>query len=170
MAGFPEDWEPLVFELTLSGEVDAQDTFAVEHQCQDSGTMPECAFIEPQTVFCSGDEGQQEDWGSPPCAARTYRLELKREAGVTINYALLRWSGSFAGEPIRMLRDSVTVPEGGITLRLGYDYSLGSNTPSWPALPDTAAGPATPTVPAGIALLVTALAVALPRRKVAGRT
>ena len=108
MAGDSEDWEPLVFELTLSGQVDAEDTFAVAHQCRDAETMPTCTFIDPATVICSGDEEQQADWGSPPCEARSYRLELKREAGTTVDYALLRWAESLPAEPARMLADAVS--------------------------------------------------------------
>jgi hypothetical protein len=130
--GEREGWEPLVFELTLSGPVDPNDTFGIEHACR---TTDLCAFVERLTIVCSGDKRQQEDWGSLPCAARTYRLELEREAGVTVDYALARWAGSLAGQPSHMLAGSVTVPDGGITLRLGYDYSLPSMPPM---LPDTA--------------------------------
>lgn len=151
-----DDWEPLVFELTLTRTVDPGDTFAVTHACRDWETNPECAFVHRLTILCSGDEGHQQNWGSPPCEAGTYRLELKREAGVTVDYGLARWVGSLAAEPTYMLRGSVTVPEGGITLRLGYDYSLGSQPPP-PALPNTAARRSDPLLPLGLMVLTLSL-------------
>ncbi len=138
-AGYPEDWEPLVFELTLTGDVDSEDTFAVSHACADGAEQPECIFIEPWSYFCSGNEDFRADYGYPECVAGTFRIELERAAGVTVEYELLRWPDWPEESTLeRHLADSLTVPEGGITINLGYDYAPA--TP--PALPDTAMAPA----------------------------
>jgi hypothetical protein len=127
--------EPVVLELTLSGKVDTGDTFGIYRQCTDSLV---CRFIHDQDVVCSGDEFQQELYSLQECAARTYRLSRALPAGAVLEYGIVRWTGTLEGDLAQyMLRDSVTIPEGGITLRLGYDYALGS--PARPqTLPDTA--------------------------------
>ena len=160
IAGYPEGWERVGFELTLSGEIDPDDTFAVEHSC---GSTNECVFIHVLTVLCSGDDAQPKPFGSPPCEARTYRLELKRAAGVTVEYGLARWAGAPIGEPTHLLPGSVTVPGGGITIRLGYDYSLGASPGGGvpPVLPDTAASRPADVLPLATALLVLSLALVI---------
>jgi hypothetical protein len=131
-AGVPDDVEPLVFELTLSGDVNPEDSFAVEHECEGPDT---CQFIEDVSVFCSGDEQQRQDWGYPECAPGTYRLELGHRDGVTIHYALVRFPDG-AADFDRHLAGSVEIAEGAgvTTIHLGWDYALTGA----PTLPDTA--------------------------------
>jgi hypothetical protein len=129
-AGFPEDWEPLVFELTLAGDIDLDDTFGVAHACDDT---PECAFVEDRSIFCSGNRELRDTWGYRVCRVGTFTIELAGQSGVTVDYALVRFVDSAFGEPIDLLPGAVTIPVGGITIHLGYDYSKTA-----PALPDTA--------------------------------
>lgn len=136
-----EEGETVVWELTLSGDVDADDSFGIFHQCE---TRNECVFIHDADPVCTSHEQLNRDYGWEPCEARTYRVTSERAVGDTIDYAIAFWDEEFHGLPEYLLRDSVTVPDGGITLRLEYDYSLGSapaapTTPS--SLPDTAAPP-----------------------------
>jgi len=133
--GYPEHWDPLVFELTLSGNVDPEDSFGILHVCSDSLERPDCAFVEPGNTFCSGDEQLRRDWGFPVCGPGTFTINYRREPGVTVEYELLRLKSNSDAE--RHLAGSITVPEGGATIHLGYDYSLRPATPS-AALPDTA--------------------------------
>jgi hypothetical protein len=72
LAGDREDWEPLIFELTLAGDVDPDDTFAIVHLCLDGDAQPECIFIHGSTPVCTGEEWGP-DWGLEPCVARTYQ-------------------------------------------------------------------------------------------------
>ena len=58
----PQGDEPLVFELTLSGDVNPEHTFGVAHECDDTDV---CQFIEDLSIFCTGDEQQREDWATP---------------------------------------------------------------------------------------------------------
>jgi hypothetical protein len=124
---------------------------------------PACAFIDSYGIFCIA-ESLATGGGEPACEAGTFTLDYEREAGVTVEYSLVRWtSPPIAGtDPERHLSDSVTVPEGGITISLGYDYSLSADTP---ALPDTAGRTATPIVPLGIALVATALVLGTASRR-----
>jgi hypothetical protein len=133
--GYPNHTAPLVFELTLSGAVDPEDSFGITHVCTDSLERPDCAFVEGGNTFCSGDEQLRQDWGYPECGAGTYTISYLREPGVTVEYELLRTAPG--SETQGSLAGSVVVPEVGITIHLGYDYSL--RPPSPPAvLPDTA--------------------------------
>ncbi|HEX2281697.1 MAG TPA: hypothetical protein VHG52_08040 [Thermomicrobiales bacterium] len=153
-----EEGEQVILELTLSGTVDTGDTFGIYRQCVDS---PVCGFIHDLDIVCSGNEFGQELYSYPECAARTYRLSYSVPVGEVLEYGIVRWTGTLHGkEAQHLLRDSVRVPEGGITLRLGYDYSLGAQpaaptTP--PALPDTAA----PSFGGGVAIGVLLVAMSL---------
>ena len=146
-----EEGEPVVFELTLSGDVNPEDAFGLFHQCQ---TRDECVFIHAGTPVCSNDEQTNADYGLETCEARTYRVTFERAVGDTIEYGITFWDEGYGFDrvPAYLLRDSVTVPEGGITLRLGYDYALGS--PARPqTLPDTAVPRDDEVVPIGLVLI-----------------
>ena len=81
-----------------------------------------------------GDEEFRQRWGYPECAVRSYRLEFApRPAGVTIHYALIRETAAVGSGSESYLADAVVIPEGGVTIHLGWDSSL-----TGPALPDTA--------------------------------
>jgi hypothetical protein len=112
-----------------------------------------CRFIHDLDVVCSGDGFQQELYSLQECAARTYRLSYALPAGAALEYGIVRWTGTLESDLAQyMLRDSVTVPEGGITLRLVYDYALGS--PLRPqTLPDTAVPREDEVIPIGIVLI-----------------
>jgi hypothetical protein len=124
--------DPLVFELTLSGNVDPGDSFGVAHECEGPDI---CQFIEDLSVFCSGDEQLRQDWGYPECTPGVYRLELGHRDGVTIHYALLRTPDG-ADDWQRHVAGSVVIAEGAgvTTIHLGWDYALSRS----PSLPDTA--------------------------------
>lgn len=147
VAAGEEEREPVIWELTISGDVDTDDSFGIFHQCD---TTPECAFIHDSDVVCSADDEINELYGWGRCESRTYRLTYDRPAGSTIDYAIAFWDEQFTGMPEYLLRDSVAVPEGGITLRLEYDYS-GDARPApptnAPALPDTAVSHSPPVGP-----------------------
>jgi hypothetical protein len=162
-----EDQEPLVFQLTLSGNVHPDDSFGLERLCVEKD--PACAFIDSHGIFCVAEPLATAE--HPACETGTFTLDYEREAGVTVEYSLVRWtSPPIAGADLeRHLSDSVTVPDGGITVSLGYDYSLSADTP---ALPDTASRTAVPIVPLGIALVATALVLGRPepaRKRSGGR-
>ena len=144
-----EEREPVVWELTLSGDVDTDDSFGIFHQCD---TTPDCAFIHDYDIVCSADDELNELYGWERCQSRTYRMTYDKPAGSTIDYAIAFWDEELSGMPQNLLRDSVTVPDGGITLRLEYDYSRGSAPAvaptSPPALPDTAVAPGPSVLPA----------------------
>lgn len=171
VAAGPQGDEPVNFELTLSGDVDRDDTFGLFHQCE---TRNECVFIHDVDPVCSSNEELNAAYGWYPCAARTYRVTYERVAGDSIDYAIAFWDEEFHGPPEYLLRDSITVPEGGITLRLEYDYSRGLApvTPTAaPALPDTAAPAPGDVVPVGFVLVaVSLLALRSPIGRSLGRT
>lgn len=154
-----EEGEPVVLELTLSGDVDPEDAFSLFHQCE---TRNECVFVHDHTPVCSNDEQTNADYALERCEARTYQVTHERAGGDTIEYAIAFWNGGYEVDrmPAYLLRDSITVPEGGITLRLGYDYSreaqpAAPTTP--PALPDTAAPPARDSAVIGVLLIAMSL-------------
>jgi CHRD domain len=143
--GYPKDYEPLVFELTLTGDIDSADTFGVSHECLDGDEFPECHFIEDLSIFCTGIEAQRESWGYPECRAGTFLIEYERRPGWTIAYALLRHTAGEEGFR-DYLPGEVTVPAGGTTVHLGWDTSFGQAEPPT-VLPDTAVAPSEDALP-----------------------
>ena len=166
-----EEGEPVVFELTLAGDVDSDDSFSIFHQC---ATRNECVFIHDLSPLCTSDEQINAAYGMEPCEARTYRVTYERAVGDEITYAIAFWDEEFNGVPEHLLSDSVTVPNGGITLRLRYDYSLGAQlaAPTTPqALPDTAAPSSGGGVAIGVLMVVMSLLLwRLPTAQRRGRT
>ena len=151
--GDEEDVVPVVIELTLSGTVDRGDTFGI-YRLTDS---PMYQFIHDLEVVCSGEAFQQKLYSYPECAQQTYRLSYGLPAGSTLEYGIVRWTGALHGDLAEyLLRDSVTIPEGGIALRLGYDYSLVAR-PALPTLPDTAVPRSVHAAQIGLGLLALSL-------------
>lgn len=130
------EYEEVVFRVTLEGPVDPSHTFAVRRSCAEEICVTEDIFM-----VCSRPDANY-DWQM--CSATTYEFTSGIRAGLTVEYALLRWTTPHLGrtndQPEKHLHGSWVVREGRQVISLGYAYPSG--TPSQPAagpvLPDTA--------------------------------
>ncbi len=131
IAGEAEEYEEVVFRVTLEGPVDPSHTFAVRRSCAEEICVTEDIFI-----VCSPPDANY-DWQT--CSATTYEFTSRIRAGLTVEYALLQWSTTDLShandQPEEHLHGSLVVREGRQVISLGYVYPGG--TPA-PAVPDTA--------------------------------
>jgi len=133
------EYEEVVFRVTLEGPVDPSHTFAVRRACAEEICVTEDIFI-----VCSPPDANY-DWQT--CSATTYEFTSRIRSGLTVEYALLRWTRDLShtnDQPEEHLHGSWVVREGRQVISLGYAYP--SRTPSQPTagpvLPDTALPPA----------------------------
>ena len=131
-----EEYEEVVFRVTLEGPVNPTHTFAVRRGCQE-----ETCVTEDIVIVCS-PPNDNYDW--PTCSATTYEFTSQIRAGLTVEYALLRWTTPDLrhtdDHPEEHLHGSWVVREGRQVISLGFVYP-GPGTPAQPtqpALPDTA--------------------------------
>jgi hypothetical protein len=151
-----EGYEEVVFRVTLQGPVDPSHTFGVERQCAE-----EICVTEDIVIVCS-PPNETYDW--PTCSATAYEFTSQIRAGLTVEYALLRWTTPdlhhTGDQPEERLHGSWVVQEGRQVISLGYVYPSAA-TPSQPtggaALPDTAIEPPHGSVLLGLALVVASL-------------
>lgn len=131
LAGEAEEYEEVVFRVTLEGPVNPMHTFAVQRECPE-----EICVTEAILLVCSPPDDSHR---LPACSATTYEFTSTIRAGLTVEYALLRWSTTDLShtddQPEEHLHGSLVVREGRQVISLGYVYPGG--TPA-PALPDTA--------------------------------
>jgi len=121
-AGLPE-YEDVVFRVTLSGPVSAADTFGVAIECSKPCVTEDIWLVcTPPADF----------YVLPVCGEGTFEFTAQIEAGLVLDYALVRWTGD--GPLRRHLHGSIVVHEGRQVISLGYVYPGGEA----PGLPDTA--------------------------------
>ncbi len=125
-----DEYEEVVFRVTLEGPVPPTHTFAVYREC----TGPSCV-IDSATVLCSPPN---EVYDYEPCTETSYEFTLMIEAGRTIEYHLIRSDlSSEAAE--EYLHASWAVRDGRQVISLGYVYpSPGNDVAGGGLLPDTA--------------------------------
>jgi hypothetical protein len=120
-----EGYEAVTIRVTLEGPVDPMHTFAVRQACAE-----EQCVTEDFVILCAPPPNA---FGWLACSADTYEYTVMVRAGLTFEYALLRWTAeSTQDEPEEHLEGSLLVREGAQTISLGYVY------PSAVTLPDTA--------------------------------
>jgi len=120
----PSDYEEVVFRVTLSGSVPAGDRIGVAIECD----RP--CVTEDVWLVC----GPPRDTSTlPVCEEGTFEFTAEIEAGLVLDYALVRWSSPDDTTGERHLPGSIVVQEGRQTISLGYVYPGGV-----PTLPDTA--------------------------------
>ena len=119
------DYEAVTFRVTLEGKVDPGHTFAVRQACEE-----EQCVTEDFVVVCAPPDPSY-DW--PSCSARSFEYTVQVRAGLTLEFALLRWTTpSTQDQPDAHLAGSWVVQDGAQSISLGYVY------PSLNTLPDTA--------------------------------
>ena len=114
----------VVFRVTLEGPVDPSHTFTVSRTCVEE----RCAIEDAEFVCSPPNVGT-----GGTCASGTYEFTAQIEVGLTLEYALKRWTDP-AGQPQEFLHGSWVVHQGRQVISLGFDYSPGGDQP----LPDTA--------------------------------
>ena len=126
----------VTFRLTLTGPVEADDSFAMEVECREE------ICVTPRHGVICGPPHPDGAW--EVCAAGTYELEIHVRPGLTVDYVLLRWPNAAPGtEPEEHLEGSWVAVEGEQVISLGYNYSSGAPAPvtaprASPTLPNTA--------------------------------
>lgn len=128
-----DDYEEVVFRVTLEGPVNPSHTFAVERQCAE-----QICVTEDIVIVCSPPNAYYD---YPVCSATTYEFTSTIRAGLTVEYALLRWTTpDLSQRPEEYLHGTWVVREGSQTISLGYVYpgAAPSEPSSGPVLPDTA--------------------------------
>lgn len=141
VAGEATEYEEVVFRVSLEGTVNPTHTFAVQRECQE-----EICVTEDVVIVCS-PPNDNYDW--PTCSATAYEFTSQIRAGLTVEYALVRWTTPDLrhtdDQPEEHLHGSWVVREGRQVISLGYAYPGGtpSQPSASPALPDTAMPPPT---------------------------
>lgn len=126
-----EGYEQVTFRVTLSGPVNPEHTFAVRQGC-----VEEICATEDIVIVCRPPS--DVSGGLPPCSATNYEYSIHPRAGLTVEYALLRYTGPSGPDGFEVhLEGEWVVQPGTQTISLGYVY------PGVSPLPDTALGEAT---------------------------
>lgn len=120
----PPDYEEVIFRVTLSGPVAADDSFGVALECD----RP--CVTEDVWMVC----GPPSDTSVlPVCDEGSFEFTAEIGAGLALDYALVRWPAPDGTTREEHIPGSIVVQEGRQTISLGYVYPSGA-----PALPDTA--------------------------------
>jgi hypothetical protein len=122
----------LRFEVTLSDNVDGWDSWSLARRCT---TTDECGFSEPFDPMCSADLELHEQLGMSLCQPKTYVFTSTEPIGSSVDYALLRWPDGNRSQEQRLLPGTVVVPQGGMTIRLGYRYPASAHPSTAPIIP-----------------------------------
>lgn len=136
VAGEADEYEEVVFRVTLEGPVNPTHTLAVQRECPE-----EICVTEAIVLVCSPPH---DSHGLPACSATTYEFTSEIRAGLTVDYALLRWTTPdlrhTSDQPEEHLHGSWVVHDGRQFIALGYAYPGGtpSEPTAGPVLPDTA--------------------------------
>lgn len=129
-----DDYEEVVFRVTLEGPVPPAHTFAVRRQCEE-----QTCVTEDIVIVCSPPV---DFYDYETCTATTYEFTSMIAAGQTLQYSLLRWTtpdlSGTDDQPEEYLNGSWTVREGRQIISLGYNYPApGNRNAGVVALPDT---------------------------------
>jgi hypothetical protein len=130
----------VVIRVTLEGSVPPTHSFAVRCGAVDPGRELPCFGPEDIVTLCTQPTaGNPFDDRLAPCAATTYEVVRRLDAGQTLEYALLRWTTpdlAWAdGQPEEHLRGSWRVTAGRQVISLGFVYPDDAEPAG---LPDTA--------------------------------